>query len=169
MDDRQLLIRRIAKNAIVLALYVALTFASYPVSFTGLQFRVSELLVLLCFFNRDFIFGITLGCFLCNFASGPLFPWDLLIGTGATLLSCLAISFSRRLGIAILFPIAINSFVIGIEYWWLLEQPYWFSVGEIAIGEATIIVIGYVFCLLFMKKEVMLDLIDAKSNRSFKW
>lgn len=169
MNDNQILVRRIVKNAIVLALYVVLTFVSYPVSFTGLQFRISELLVLLCFFNRDYVIGITLGCFLCNFASGALFPWDLLIGTGATLLSCLAISFSKHLGIAILFPIIFNSFLVGYEYYFILHQPYWISVGEVALGESIIIVISYILCLLIMKKEAMLNLIDANRNRDFKW
>lgn len=168
MNDNQILVRRIVKNAIVLALYVVLTFVSYPVSFAGLQFRISELLVLLCFFNRDYVIGITLGCFLCNLAS-PMMPWDLLIGTGATLISCLAISFMKHLGIAMLVPILVNSFLVGYEYYFILNQSYWISVGEIAIGEATIMIISYVLCLIVMKKEAMLNLIDAKRNRDFKW
>ena len=170
MNNQQLLIRRIVKNAIVLALYVVLTFASFPVSFGILQFRVSELLVLLCFFNRDYVIGITLGCFLCNFASGPLFPWDLLIGTSATLISCLLVSFSKHLGIAALFPIIINPLLVGAEFIIIgTSNAYWWMVGIIMIGEATIIVISYILYLIFMKKETLLDLIDAKRNREFKW
>ncbi|MCQ2795913.1 MAG: QueT transporter family protein [Bacilli bacterium] len=172
MNDNQILIRRIVKNAIVLALYVVLTFASYPVSFGILQFRVSELLVLLCFFNRDYVIGITLGCLLSNLGSpGPMMVWDLLFGTLASLLSCLAVSFSKHLGIAMLFPILINPLLVGAEFMIVGETnaSYWWIVGMIMIGEATIIVVSYILYLFIMKKEAILNLIDAKRNRSFKW
>ncbi|MCQ2795322.1 MAG: QueT transporter family protein [Bacilli bacterium] len=172
MNDNQVLIRRIVKNAIVLALYVVLTFASYPVSFGLLQFRVSELLVLLCFFNRDYVIGITLGCLLSNLGSpGPMMVWDLLFGTLGSLLSCLLVSFSKHLGIAALFPIIINPLLVavGFKVTGELSGSYWWFVGMIMIGEATIIAISYILYLFIMKKEAMLNLIDAKRNRSFKW
>lgn len=168
--DRQLILKRIVKNAIVLALYVVLTLVSQPIAFSGIQFRIAEILVLLCFFNRDYTIGITLGCLLSNIVS-PFGPWDLLIGTGATLIACLAISFMKHLGIAALMPIITNSFLVAIEYAYLWETPwpYWYSVGIIAAGEAVVMVVGYVVYFFVMKKEVMLNLIDAKRNRDFKW
>lgn len=163
-------LKRIARNAIVLALYIALTFASYPISFNNLQFRISEILVLLCFFNRDYVIGITLGCFLSNIAS-PFMPWDLLIGTSATLLSCLAISYCKHLGIAILFPIIFNSFLVGIEYHFIAENPlpYMYSVGIIALGETVVLIVGYSLYMFIFKKQNMIKLIDAKRNIDFKW
>lgn len=172
MNDNQILIRRIVKNAIVLALYVVLTFVSYPVSFGILQFRVSELLVLLCFFNRDYAIGITLGCLLSNLASpGAMMAWDLLFGTLGSLLSCLLVSFSKHLGVAMLFPIIINPLLVGAEFMIVGETSasYWWIVGMIMIGEATIVVISYILYLFIMKKEAVLNLIDAKRNRDFKW
>lgn len=168
MNNQQIVIKRIIKNAIILALYVVLTFVSYPISFSGFQFRLSEILILLCFFNRDYIIGISLGCFLVNFAS-PMMPWDLLIGTFATFLSCVAISFIKYLGIASLCPIIINAFLVGYEYYFILSQPFWLSVGEVALGETVMIIISYLVIMLTMKKEVMLNLIDAKQHRNFKW
>jgi len=170
--SNQELVKRIARNAIVLALYVALTFIAFPISFGSLtfQFRISEILVLLCFFNRDYVIGITLGCFLSNIAS-PFMPWDLLIGTAATLISSLAMSCVKHLGIACLFPIIANSFLIGIEYHYIAENPlpYWYSVGVIALGETVVIIIGYILFMLFMKKEKMQEIINAKLNKDFKW
>lgn len=168
MGDTQFLIRRIAKNAIVLALYVALTFVSYPLSYANFQFRLSEILVLLCFFNRDYIIGITLGCLLSNIAS-PMMPWDLLIGTSATLLSCLSISFFKHLGIAMILPILFNSFIIGAEYNFVLQEPYWISVGQVAIGETAAIIASYIICLLVMKRENIQNIISVKRNKDFKW
>ena len=168
MNDKQNLIKRIAKNAIVLALYVALNFISYPIAYANLQFRLSEILILLCFFNRDYIIPVTLGCFLSNLAS-PFMPWDLLIGTTATFISSLLVSFSPYLGIAVLFPIAANSFLVGIEYVMYLKLPYLYSVGIIALGESVVVILSYILFLLIMKKEFMMNLISAKRKRDFKW
>lgn len=170
--NNQELIKRIARNAIVLALYVALTFIAFPISFGALtiQFRISEILVLLCFFNRDYVIGITLGCFLSNFAS-PFMPWDLLIGTSATLLSCLAMSCCKHLAIAAIFPIISNSFLVGIEYHFFSQNPlpYWYSVGVIALGEFTVIAIAYILYLLIMKRNDIQQIVDVKRNNDFKW
>ena len=45
-------IRRITKLAAVAALYVVFTIIN-PFSYDMVQFRVSEVLVLLCFYRRD--------------------------------------------------------------------------------------------------------------------
>jgi len=170
MKDNKDILNRIARNAIVLAFYVGLTFMSYPFAFSGFQFRISEILILLCFFNRDYVFGITLGCFLSNFASIGTMPFDFLIGTAATLLSCLVVSFSKHLGIAILFPIIFNSFIVGIEYYYFLNiKPYMLGVGMVALGESVMIIISYILCLIFMKKETMQKIIKANRNLDFKW
>lgn len=168
MNKNQIIIRRIIKNAIVLALYVALTFISYPIAFSGVQFRLSEILVLLCFFNRDYVIAITLGCFLSNLAS-PMMPWDLLIGTSATLLSCLIVSFVPRLAIASIFPIIANAFLIGIEYQIVLKEPYWLGVGLVAIGEATMMIVSYIICMSILKRKRIQEIIGARQNLDFKW
>lgn len=170
MDNRKIDIKRIVNNAIVLALYVILTFVSYPISFANFQFRLSELLVLLCFFNRDYVIGITLGCFLSNFASIGQMPFDFLIGTAATLISCLLISFTKHLAVAAIIPIVFNSFIVGIEYYYFLNiKPYMLGVGMIALGETCIILISYILIMIFMKKESMQRLVNANRNLDFKW
>lgn len=168
MNKNHLIIRKLINNAIVLALYVALTFASYPIAFSGVQFRLSEILVLLCFFNRNYVIAITLGCFLSNLAS-PMMPWDLLIGTGATFISCLILSFLPRLAFAALIPIVANAFLIGIEYQLVLNQPYWLGVGLVAIGETTMMVVSYIICMIIMKRERVQQIVGATRHLDFKW
>lgn len=169
-NNKNLVIKRIAKNAIVMALYVALTFASYPISFGMIQFRLSEVLVLLCFFNPDYIIGITLGTFLTNLAS-PMFPIDLLIGTAASLLSCFAVSYSKHLIVAAIFPIFFNSFLVGLELFYFTENtlPYWVNVGYVCLGEFVMMVVGYLLIYFIFKNKKMLDIINAKNNRDFKF
>ena len=48
---RKIDIRFIASSAIIAALYVALTWVLAPISYGAIQFRISEVLLLLVFFN----------------------------------------------------------------------------------------------------------------------
>ncbi|MCQ2793842.1 MAG: QueT transporter family protein [Bacilli bacterium] len=171
MDKKSLIIRRIAKNAIVLALYVALTFASYPLSWGasgGIQLRVSEVLLVLCFFNREYVIPLTIGCLLCNIASFT--PWDMLIGTASTALTGLALSFIPYLGIGVLSGVIIQSLLIGVVYLFPpLELNYWLGVGLASIGEVIALGVGYVFALGFCKNAKVQDIINANLHRDFKW
>lgn len=79
--------KMIAYNSIVAAIYVVLTVVCFYASYGLLNFRISEILNILVFFNPAYIIGLTVGCLISN-AFGLLLsmagPWDLLIGTGAT-------------------------------------------------------------------------------------
>ena len=81
--------KMIAYNSIVAAIYVVLTVVCFYASYGLLNFRISEILNILVFFNPAYIIGLTVGCLISN-AFGLLLsmagPWDLLIGTGATLI-----------------------------------------------------------------------------------
>ena len=150
--------RMVAANGIVAALYFALTIASYPIAFGNINFRISELLVLLCFWRPDFIVGITVGCFMSNIFS-TLGPYDMLFGTFATLLSCVLVAFSPKLIIGTFFPIAINAFVVAFELYWLAGMEFWPMVGYVAVGEGTIIALSYLlWMLLWRNKSFMLFL-----------
>ena len=58
---------KIVRLAIIAGLYVALTWATLPLSYGLIQFRVSEILLLLCFYRKDYIYSLVLGCFIANF------------------------------------------------------------------------------------------------------
>ena len=79
--------KKIAANAVVAALYFVLTIALGSLSYQAIQFRIAECLMLLCFFRKDFTWGLTIGCFLANLASPVGWP-DWVFGTLATFLSC---------------------------------------------------------------------------------
>ncbi len=166
------IVKTITRNAVVAAIYFLLTFAGQGFSFGPVQVRISEALVLLCFFRRDFMFGITLGCFLSNLFS-PFMPWDLLIGTSATLLSCLLISFSKHLFIATLYPVLLNGFAIGAELTFIFDyksQGFWTVSGFIFLGEfIAVTVIGYLLFLLVKRNKSFYDAIGANKNTEYKW
>lgn len=144
--------RIVAANGIVAALYFALTMASFPIAFGNINFRISELLVLLCFWRPDFIAGITIGCFMSNIFS-TLGAYDMLFGTLATLLSCLLVAFSPKLLFGTIYPIAINAFVVAFELYWLTGMEFWPMVGYVAIGEGTVIAVSYILWMFLWRNK----------------
>lgn len=166
------IVKTITRNAVVAAIYFLLTFAGQSIGFGPIQIRISEALVLLCFFRRDFAFGVTLGCLLSNIFS-PFLPWDLLIGTTATLVSCLLVSFCKHLFIATLFPVLINGFAIGAELTFIFNyesQGFLVTSSFILLGEfLAVSVIGYLLFLLVKGNKSFFDAIGANKNLDFKW
>ena len=163
------IVKTITRNAVVAAIYFLLTFAGSGISFGYIQFRFAEALILLCFFRRDFTIGLTLGC-LCANCLSPNGPWDILIGTGATLISCLGISFCKHLLVATLIPVIINGFAIGFELYFITNINLWLAVGFIALGELICVsVLGYLLFLLLRRNKPFMVAIGAKMNLDFKW
>ncbi len=163
------IVKTIAANGIVAAIYFLLTFFTSSFAFLGIQVRIAEALILLCFFRRDYTIGLTIGCAVANIIS-PLGAWDVLFGSLATLASCLLVSFMKKLLIASIIPVVINAFVVGAELNLLLQEPFWLNVGLVAIGEAiAVMIIGYVLFIILGKKSFFQKAIRAKRNFNFKW
>ena len=75
--------KRLVRTAIIAALYAVITLVLAPISYGNIQFRVSEIMVLLAFFDPFYIGGLTLGCFIANML-GPNGLPDMIFGTFAT-------------------------------------------------------------------------------------
>ena len=161
------IVRSITFNAVVATIYFVLSLITSPFAFLGAQVRIAEALVLLCFFRRDFTFGLTLGCFLANLLS-PMGVADMVFGSLATLVSCLGVSFMKQLAIATLIPVVVNGFVIGAELYFVLQEPFWVSVGLVSLGEfIAVSLIGYWLFFLLGKRSEFLRLINANHNQNF--
>lgn len=127
-------VRRIAIYGIVAAIYVVLTVSLSWMSYLGVQFRIAEALVLLCFYKKDYIIPLTLGCFIANLFS-PMMAWDLPIGTLATLISLILITKCKNIYVASLMPVIINGILVGLELYFALGFPLLLSMGQVALGE----------------------------------
>lgn len=144
--------KRIAIYGMVAAIYVAITYALGGLAFMNVQFRVSEALVLLCFYKKNYIIPLTLGCFLANLnPSSPMLAWDLTAGVLATLLSVYLISKSRNIIIASLFPVIINAVVVGFGLYKFVGLPLFLSMAQVAIGE--FVCVSVVGVILFKSLE----------------
>lgn len=164
-------VKTITKNAVVAAIYFVLTVAGSSLSFMAVQVRFAELLVLLCFFRKDYIYGLTIGCFLANLTS-PILPWDLIFGTIATLLSCFLVSKMKNLFLATLIPVVVNGFIVGSEIFVFLENKaaFWPTVGLVALGEfVAVSVVGYLLFMFAKKSKSLHKAIGTNQNKEFKW
>ena len=168
MGQKKFSIRKIAENAVVAAIYFILCLLLGNLAYDSIQFRVAELLVLLCFWRSDLIVGVTLGCFLSNILS-TLGPWDMLFGTLLTLLSCVLVSFSPKMLIACIWPIAFNAFGVAAELYFILGSPYWVNVGWVAIGEATIIIGSYAIWMLCWRNKFFMRQINPNRKAEPSW
>ena len=107
-------VRMLAKTAVMAALYVVLTVVVAPVGFGPIQFRISEILVLLCFFRKDYIYSLIVGCFIANLFNPILetLVVDLIFGTLHTVISVIIISRMKNIYLASLVP-TLFMFIIG--------------------------------------------------------
>ena len=166
-NSRREIIRDICVNGIIAATYAALTIAIAPLSYGAIQFRFSEILVLLCFFNKKHTIGLTLGCLLANCFS-PTASLDILFGTVATLIACVGIMFSKHLIVAIWFPVISNAFIIAWELSFFAE-PYWFSALTVGLGELAVMVAAYIIYMFLKRNKTFLKAIRANQNIGFKF
>ena len=89
-------VRKLARCAVVAALYVVLCMALQPLSYGAVQVRVAEALCLLPVFGAEYIAGVVLGCFLANLLGSTIV--DVILGTLATLLACVSNGISVGIG-----------------------------------------------------------------------
>ncbi len=163
------LIERISINAMIASIYFILTMATLPVSFLGMQIRIAEMLILLCFFRKDFVIGVSVGTLLANTMS-PMFAWDMLFGTLATIISGLLIGYMKQLFIAALIPVVINAFVVGLELHLIMGLPFWLNAGLVGLGEfIAVAILGYFIFLALGRNEKFQEMIGTNQNYRFKW
>lgn len=127
------------------------------------QLRVSEALCVLSFFTPAAAPGLSLGCLMFNLTSGAGLPLDFLVGSLATLLSCLCMGKLKRLPwLGALCPAVFNGLLVGWELSVYIGGGFWLNAGSVALGEGLVLLIlgmplyyairarrlqGHLFCL----------------------
>lgn len=159
-------VRNLTRLAIVAAMYAALTLAVAPLSFGAVQFRFSEVLVLLCFYRKDYAPALILGCFIANLFS-PFGLYDIVFGTLATAVAVIPMYYMKNIFLAALLPMISNGVIVGIELF-LCGEPLWFSMGTVALGELVVVgILGTVlFKLVFEKNRHLMRLIGSTRKTS---
>lgn len=155
----------LARLAIVAAMYAALTLALPGLSYGGIQIRFSEILVLLCFYRRDYSISLILGCFIANIFS-PMALMDMIFGTLATAIAVIPMFSFKNIWLASLLPVISNGVIIAIELYVAFGEPIWLSMLTVAAGELIVCtIIGCpLFRLVFERSARLMRIIGANKN-----
>jgi len=135
--------RKLAFCGIVACLYAVVTLVTSAIAYGPIQFRIAEVLCLLCLFTPAAVWAVTVGCFAANLFS-PL-PLDLIFGTLATLIGCIGAARCRRPALAPVPVILSNAVIVGIELAIafypaeLFLTGFLISAAEVAIGEIAVL------------------------------
>ena len=140
--------KKIASIGVVAATYAVITIAFGFISYGPVQFRISEMLMFLPLFGKEYILALTIGCFLSNVASG-LGAVDMVFGTLATLISCVLVYYTPKimknskltLFVASLWPTIINALIIGWELYAFFGLPFMLSALQVGFGECVVITV----------------------------
>ena len=152
---KNLTVRRLTMTALLAAVYAALTMGLGFISYESVQFRIAEALCVLPFFFPWTTWGLFLGCVIANLLS-PAGVLDVVFGSLATLLSCLAVAAlgrgDRRRWVncvfACLMPVLCNALVVGAVITFALtpalaSSPVWliFLVNALSVGAGEAVVL----------------------------
>jgi Predicted membrane protein len=166
-------IRKFAYAGLVGAAYAALTMLLYPISYGPVQFRVSEVLCILPFFDPIYAVGLFVGCVIANLIStaGVL---DIVFGSLATLAAGLCTAWIGRGGnswvrciAGCAMPVIWNGLVVGAvlaaastvttDAFWAAYVLYG---AEVAGGEAVVLyVLGLPLLRALPKQKFFLRLV----------
>lgn len=130
--------RRLARGAVIAALYTALTLLLAPISYGQLQVRLSEAMTLLPILLPEAVPALAVGCLLSNILGGCTI-FDIVFGTLATLLAALCTRRLRgKFWLAAAMPVVFNGVIVGavVHYCYSPAFPLPLCMLTVAIGEA---------------------------------
>ena len=163
-------VKNLTRLALVAAAYVALTLVSSALGlgYGPVQFRVSEVLVLLCFYRKDYAPALIVGCLIANLFS-PFGLYDIIFGTLATAVGVIPMYYMKNIYLSALLPIVSNGVIVGIELR-LCGDPLWASMAFVALGELVVVgILGtMIFKLMIDKNPYMLKLIGSTRKTTVK-
>lgn len=158
------------RNAIIASIYVVLTLTPplNALSFYAIQFRVSEALLILVWFRKEYAIGILIGTFFANIF-GPLGAgfalMDGFFGTLITLISLWMMVKIKSHLIGLFAPIVFNGIYLAIFLPLTLALPYslelfLLTMLTVSLGEAVVVYgLGMPLNLLIEKQPYLLKLL----------
>lgn len=150
--------------AVVAALYVIVTVVLGPLGSGAIQFRLSELFNFLAFYNKKYIWAVTIGCVISNYISSTLV--DVFVGSLSTLLFVtLGVYLFKRymqqdvlggltnkafLYFAIFFSLTMVT--VAAELSIMLDLPFFLTWLTTGLGELVSLLIGSVIVVQVSKR-----------------
>ena len=144
---KKLTARDMVQIALVAAIYIALTITPpfNAISFGAYQFRISEMMNFMAFYNRKYIIGVTIGCMISNFFSFGIL--DVFLTLGVVLFSKVKPGYLLNGWLRkdfFLFSIffSISMVTIAIELNIVTGAPFLLTWFTTAIGECASLLVG---------------------------
>lgn len=151
--------KTLVMHALVAGIYTALCIVLGAFAFGPVQVRVAELLMVLCIFDKKFIYSLTFACFITNYY-GVLngldyFMLDIIFGTLATLFSGILMYKLRDIRykglpiLSLLMPAVFNGVIVGAEltYYFMSEGS---NVLLLFMAESISVFIGEIISVLIL-------------------
>ena len=159
------------EGAVIAALYIVLTYTQELLlpgtTSMAIQFRMSEILLILCVFTPSAIWGLTIGTLISNLMNVGALPLDVVIGTFATFVAASTAYLLRNVRFfslpvsSSLMPVLANGILIGLEIEiFFIAGPFHLSSfliqsSLVAIGEFGVcVVLGLPFFKLLEKINI---------------
>ena len=143
-------------NAMIGCVYVVLTLAIVPLAYGGIQMRFSEIMVFLAFYNRKYIPGLIIGCFVANIPS-PMGMMDMIFGTLSTILVCFAMYKLKNIFMAAVAGGIITGLIVGSELYLVLGLPFVINAFQVFLGEVIVLLIGAIIFKVLEKNENVMN------------
>ena len=133
----------LARAGLIAAIYAVLTLAIPFIGFGPVQFRVSEAMCVLPVIFPESVLGLFVGCAVSNaigMAMGMTTPWDIVIGSLATLIAAV---MTRRIKNDLLTPlpsVIVNAVMVGAMITFVMmpgakSVPLIYNMGTVGIGQ----------------------------------
>jgi len=146
----------VAINAVIAALYFAVSFFTHPISFSPVfQIRLSEALTILPFVFPNCYIGLTIGCVLANLQS-PFGILDIILGSFITLVAGIITSKIKKVWLAPLPPVILNAVFLPLV--WMLcgasDVVYTINVLSLIASQSLVLYILGIPLALISKKSI---------------
>lgn len=169
---KKLTTRQIALNGLIAGLYAAVTILTTSFAYGNIQFRLSEALCLLAALEPSLTVGLTLGCLIANLFS-TVSALDIIVGTAATLLSCLLLRYVKK---SVLLPLPVilcNALMVGamLAAVSLPREEFWAGLAlfglEVGAGETAVLyALGLPLYRFIQKTQLIERLLGAPLPQS---
>ena len=143
--NRKELIKNITLTGVMAAIYVVcvILFGDLSFGYSGfISFRVAEILIPLCCFDKKFMPGAIVGCFIANLYGGQVA--DIIFGTIQSAFTVCALYYIKNKYLAITIGALLCGIIIGLELVALgfSSIGYWIIL-TVFLGELFILFVGY--------------------------
>lgn len=170
-------IQPIVFNALIAAIYIVLTLLLAPFSYSTqllfIELRLSEILLVLTFYNKKYGSGLIIGCFLANLLGSSLGIIDWVFGTLQTALSVLTFYLVSKLKIKKIYSLLIGSLINSIHCGVIIGAVLTYTYCNIEnafayfllqflgvfIGELIILIIGVILFEIVFKNKTLKKII----------